>query len=110
MHIFRYVILAFIYIVVPLVSKILCCLEIDHIPAILLPCEDAGQCVFVPAKAVIFIKRSIFISPTVMLFHLKCWCKDFLVFILKLTIYYNIFETGARQPAGLLSISCLSYN
>ncbi len=42
MHIFGYLPLAFIYIVVALVPKMLCGLEIDNIAAILLPCEYLG--------------------------------------------------------------------
>src|SRR5699024_843981 len=40
MHIFGYLPLAPVYIVVPLVAEVLCGLEVDNITAILLPCED----------------------------------------------------------------------
>ena len=48
MHIFGYLPLAPVYIVVPLVAEVLCGLEVDNITAILLPCEDMGQGGFVP--------------------------------------------------------------
>ena len=40
MHIFGYLPLAPVYIVVPLVPEMLCSLEVDYIAAILLPRED----------------------------------------------------------------------
>ena len=40
MHIFGYLPLAPVYIVVPLIPEMLCSLEVDYIAAILLPCED----------------------------------------------------------------------
>ena len=43
MHIFGYLPLAPVYIVVPLVPEMLCSLEVDYIAAILLPCKDMGQ-------------------------------------------------------------------
>ena len=63
MHIFCDVPLASVYIVVSLISEMLCGLEVDYIAAILLPREDMGQRGFVPLVAVILIERFIFTSP-----------------------------------------------
>ena len=62
MHIFCDVPLASVYIVVSLISEMLCSLEIDYIAAILPPCEDIGQGGFVPLAAVILVERLIFTS------------------------------------------------
>ena len=43
-----------------LIPEMLCSLEVDHIAAILLPCEDIGQGGFVPLAAVILVERLIF--------------------------------------------------
>ena len=60
MHIFCDVPLTPVYIVVMFISEMLCGLEVDHIAAILLPCEDIGQGDFVPLAAVILVERLIF--------------------------------------------------
>ena len=62
MHIFCDVPLASVYIVVSLISEMLCSLEIDYIAAILLPREDMGQGGFIPLVTVILVERLIFTS------------------------------------------------
>ena len=72
MHIFGYLPLAPVYIVVPLVAEVLCGLEVDNITAILLPCEDMGQGGFVPLIAVGLIERPVFTGSPPALFHVEC--------------------------------------
>ena len=72
MHIFGYLPLAPVYIVVPLVAEVLCGLEVDNITAILLPCEDMGQSGFVPLVTVILIERPVFTRSPPALFHVEC--------------------------------------
>ena len=62
MHIFCDVPLASVYIVVSLISEMLCSLEVDYIAAILLPREDMGQGGFIPLVTVILVERLIFTS------------------------------------------------
>ena len=79
MHIFCDVPLASVYIVVSLISEMLCGLEVDYIAAILLPREDMGQRGFVPLVAVILIERFIFTSPPPPVFHVECRGRDLLL-------------------------------
>ena len=72
MHIFGYLPLAPVYIVVPLVPEMLCSLEVDYIAAILLPCKDMGQSGFVPLVTVILIERPVFARSPPALFHVEC--------------------------------------
>ena len=80
MHIFGYLPLAPVYIVVPLVAEVLCGLEVDNITAILLPCEDMGQGGFVPLIAVGLIERPVFTGSPPAVFHVESGGWDLLVF------------------------------
>ena len=71
MHIFCDVPLTPVYIVVMFISEMLCGLEVDHIAAILLPCEDIGQGDFVPLAAVILVERLIFTGSPPAVFHVE---------------------------------------
>ena len=79
MHIFGYLPLAPVYIVVPLVPEMLCSLEVDYIAAILLPCEDIGQGGFVPLAAVILVERLIFTGSPPAVFHVESGGRDLLL-------------------------------
>ena len=80
MHIFGYLPLAPVYIVVPLVPEMLCSLEVDYIAAILLPREDMGQGGFVPLVTVILIERLVFTRSTSPVFHVESGGRNLLVF------------------------------
>ena len=80
MHIFGYLPLAPVYIVVPLVAEVLCGLEVDNITAILLPREDMGQGGFVSLIAVILIERPVFTRSPSPVFHVESGGRDLLVF------------------------------
>jgi len=60
MHIFKYLPLVFIHIVVALISVMLRRLEVHHVAAILLSCENAGQGRLVPVVAVFLVQFSAF--------------------------------------------------
>lgn len=60
MHVFKYLPLVFIHIVVALISVMLRRLEVHHIAAILLSCENAGQGRLVPVVAVFLVQISAF--------------------------------------------------
>ena len=79
MHIFCDVPLASVYIVVSLISEMLCSLEIDYIAAILLPREDMGQRGFVPLVTVILVERLIFTSSPPAVFHVESGGWDLLL-------------------------------
>ena len=79
MHIFGYLPLAPVYIVVPLVPEMLCSLEVDYIAAILLPREDMGQGDFVPLVAVILIERLVFTRSPSPVFHVESRGRDLLL-------------------------------
>src|SRR5699024_12021047 len=70
-HMFGYLPLAPVYIVVPLVPEMLCSLEVDYIAAILLPRKDMGQGGFVPLVAVILIERLVFTRSPSPVFHVR---------------------------------------
>ena len=72
MHVFGYLPLASVYIVVSLVAEMLGGFEIDNIAAILLPREDMGQGGFVPFVAVILVQRLVFARSPPALFHVEC--------------------------------------
>ena len=63
--------LAPVYIVVMFIPEMLCSLEVDHIAAILLPCEDIGQGGFVPLAAVILVECLIFTGSPPAVFHVE---------------------------------------
>ncbi len=79
MHIFCDVPLAPVYIVVMFIPEMLCSLEVDHIAAILLPCEDIGQGDFVPLAAVILVERLIFTGSPPSVFHIESGGWDLLL-------------------------------
>ena len=79
MHIFCDVPLAPVYIVVMFITEMLCSLEVDHISAILLPCEDMGQGGFVPLAAVILVERLIFTGSPPSVFHIESGGRDLLL-------------------------------
>ena len=79
MHIFCDVPLAPVYIVVMFIPEMLCSLEVDHIAAILLPCEDIGQGGFVPLAAVILVERLIFTGSPPPVFHVESGGWDLLL-------------------------------
>src|SRR5699024_10380349 len=79
-HMFGYLPLAPVYIVVPLVPEMLCSLEVDYIAAILLPRKDMGQGGFVPLVAVILIERLVFTRSPSPVFHVESGGRDLLVF------------------------------
>ena len=56
---------------VSFISEMLCGLEVDHITAILLPCEDMGQRGFVPFVAVFLVQRLVFTSSPPPVFHVE---------------------------------------
>ena len=60
MHIFKYLPLAFVNIVVALVPVMLRGLEVHHVAAILLSCENAGQGRLVPVVAVFLVQGAAF--------------------------------------------------
>ena len=76
MHIFCDVPLAPVYIVVMFIPEMLCSLEVDHIAAILLPCEDIGQGGFVPLAAVILVECLIFTGSPPAVFHVESGGRD----------------------------------
>ena len=49
----------------------LCGLEVDHISAILLPCEDTGQGRLIPFVAVFLVQRLVFTSSPPPVFHVE---------------------------------------
>ena len=61
------------------ISEMLCSLEVDHIAAILLPCEDMGQGGFVPLGTVILVERLIFTSSPPAVFHAESGGWDLLL-------------------------------
>ena len=78
---------------VSFISEMLCGLEVDHITAILLPCEDMGQCCLIPFVAVFLVQRLVFARPPPALFHVECGRWDLLIF----QIYGNLFSVFPVQ-------------
>ena len=58
------------------IPEMLCSLEVDHIAAILLPCEDIGQGGFVPLAAVILVECLIFTGSPPAVFHVESGGRD----------------------------------
>ena len=63
MDIFGNLPLVSVYIVVSFVAEMLCGLEVHHIFAILLPCEDTGQGRLIPFAAVSLVQHPAFAVP-----------------------------------------------
>ena len=94
MHIFCDVPLAPVYIVVMLIPEMLCGLEVDHIAAILLPCENIGQGGFVPLLKSGRINNRLLCELAT---H-----KDFIKFLADIEIYVDGIATMQIQNLNAL--------
>src|SRR3712207_5493728 len=107
MHVFKYLPLLFIYIVVALIPVMLRRFEVRHVAAILLSCENAGQGRLVPMIAVFLVQISAFCCSSVVLLEVKGGRQDFLIFqidgdLISIFTLHEKTENQADNGGGFL--------